>query len=94
MLENNKTEAGYAKLLQMSDENITPNEQNTPDSFAPRVRVYKLGEEPKDTAYWLSRSPLERMAMIERLRREFYGEEYQLQRNPETLFKITVRKLR
>ncbi len=57
------------------------------------VRVYTLGSEPKDNSYWLSRPPLERIAMIERLRREFYPE-YELQRNPEALSKITVRKLR
>jgi hypothetical protein len=72
---------------------LTPNENYQPEnSVVPVVRVYKLGSEPKDNTYWLSRPPLERIAMIERLRREFYPE-YELQRNPETLFKITVRKL-
>jgi hypothetical protein len=74
---------------------LKPNENyQSESSVAPVVRVYKLGEEPRDNCYWLSRPPLERIAMIERLRREFYGEEYELQRNSETLSKISVRKLR
>jgi hypothetical protein len=73
---------------------LEPNKNYQPDtSVAPVVRVYKLGEEPKENSYWLSRPPLERIAMIERLRREFYPE-YELQQCPETLFKVTVRKLR
>jgi hypothetical protein len=79
----------------MREYKIEPNQNYVPDkSLAPVIRVYKLGEEPKDTAYWLSRPPAERIAMIERLRREFYGEEYDLPRHPETLFKVTIRKLR
>jgi hypothetical protein len=74
---------------------LTPNENyQSQTSVAPVVRVYKLGAEPKENSYWLSRPPLERLAMIERLRREFYGQEYELQQRPETLSKITVRKLR
>jgi hypothetical protein len=84
-----------AKLLTMREYRIKPNQNYIADkSVAPTVRVYKLGEEPKDTAYWLARTPLERVAMIERLRREFYGEKYDLPRHSETLFKVTVRKLR
>jgi hypothetical protein len=84
----------------MREYKIEPNQNYVPDkSVAPVVRVYKLGEEPKDTTYWLTRPPAERIAMIERLRREFYGAEYDLphckfQQGPETLFKVTVRKLR
>jgi hypothetical protein len=77
----------------MREYKIKPNQNYVTDKHV-SVRVYKLGEEPKDSAYWLSRSASERVAMIERLRREFYGEEYDLPRCPETLFKITVRKLR
>jgi hypothetical protein len=82
-------------FLLMREYKIEPNQNYIEGkSVAPVVRVYKLGEEPKDTAYWLTRPPLERIAMIERLRREFYGEEYDLPRHPETLFKVTIRKLR
>jgi hypothetical protein len=78
----------------MHEYRIKPNQNYVADkSVAPTVRVYTLGEEPKDTAYWLTCPPSERIAMIERLRREFYGEEYDLPRHSETLFKITIRKL-
>lgn len=80
-------------FLQMREYKIKPNQNYMTDELVP-VRVYKLGEEPKDHTYWLSRPPSERIAMIERLRREFCGEEYNLPRHPETLFKVTVRKLR
>lgn len=37
------------------------------------VRKIKLGEEGSDVAYWRSRPPGERLAMIEELRREYHG---------------------
>jgi hypothetical protein len=84
-----------AKLFSVQEQRVKPNQNYVADqSVAPVVRVYKLGEESKDTSYWLTRPPEERNAMIERLRREFFGSEYDFQQDPETLFKVTVRKLR
>ena len=79
----------------MKEYKLTPNEAYDPDvCVEPVMRVYKLGEEPKETTYWLSRPPVERLAMIEELRREFYGEEYDLSQEAQELPEITVRKLR
>lgn len=84
-----------AKLSGGKEHKLTPNENYKPEtSVAPVIRVYKLGEEPKDNVYWLSRPPIERVAMIEELRRAYYGEEYDSDPDPETLYKVTVRKLR
>jgi hypothetical protein len=47
------------------------------------VRKLKLGDpapEREDLEYWLSRPPEERVAQIERLRREWYGPLPRLQR--------------
>lgn len=39
------------------------------------IKKFKLGEEPKDYEYWLSQSPEKRIAAIELLRKEYYGED-------------------
>ena len=47
------------------------------------VRKWKLGDpaaEKADLQYWLSRSPEERLAAVEELRRRFYGYPTRLQR--------------
>jgi hypothetical protein len=35
------------------------------------VRIVKLGEEPSDLSYWLSKSPQERLAALETLRQQY-----------------------
>lgn len=42
----------------------------------PFVKVYRLGEEPDDRVYWQSRTPEERLAAVEELRRRYYGQDY------------------
>ncbi len=39
------------------------------------VKKYTLGQEPKDYHYWLSQPPEKRIAAIEALRLQFYGED-------------------
>ena len=36
------------------------------------VSVTKLDDQPSDAEYWRSRSPLERLATVEELRREYH----------------------
>lgn len=40
------------------------------------VAVYRMGEEPPDWKYWLSRSMEERLAAGEEMRRRYYGQNY------------------
>jgi hypothetical protein len=35
------------------------------------VRKYNLGEEPNDIEYWLSKSPIERLKALEKLREDY-----------------------
>ena len=44
-----------------------------PRRIAMVARRFKLGEEPSDVAYWMSRPPIERLAMIEELRCDHHG---------------------
>lgn len=37
------------------------------------INRYSLGKEPSDRSYWLSVSPTERIAQVERIRAEFHG---------------------
>jgi hypothetical protein len=39
------------------------------------VRKFRLGEEPKEYTYWLTQSAECRIAGIEALRRQYYGED-------------------
>ena len=36
------------------------------------METYKLGEEPNDLKYWLTKSPVERLAALEFLRKQTY----------------------
>jgi hypothetical protein len=38
----------------------------------PIVKRYKLGEEPNDLEYWLSKTPEERLSGLEELRQQYY----------------------
>ncbi len=53
-------------------------------AIAKVVKIIKLGEQKPDSAYWRTRSPLERLAALEQIRREYhlwrYGAEPRLQR--------------
>lgn len=40
------------------------------------ARVFRLGDEPPDRDYWLSRPPEERLAALETIRRRIYGPDY------------------
>ena len=40
------------------------------------VRAYRMGEEPPDWEYWLTRPVAERLAAGEDLRRRYYGPDY------------------
>lgn len=39
------------------------------------VRKYQLGKEPKDHEYWLTKTPQERIAALEFIRYQVYGDE-------------------
>lgn len=36
------------------------------------VKIYRVGEEPKERQYWLTRPPEERFQALEQLRQTFY----------------------
>jgi len=48
-------------------------EENT--NIRKTALIYELGHEPDDTVYWLSQSPEDRIAAVEALRRQYYGNE-------------------
>ena len=54
------------------------------------IKKLKLGEEsPKDDlAYWLSRSPGKRIAEVERLRKECYGDIPRMRRDVGRIIKL------
>jgi hypothetical protein len=39
------------------------------------INKFSLGQEPKDHEYWLTQSPEKRIAALEALRLQFYGED-------------------
>lgn len=48
------------------------------------AKVYKLGEEPNDTFFWINQPPIERLKALETIRQQYniwkYGTEQRLQR--------------
>lgn len=41
--------------------------------IVPVARIFQIGEEPSDVNYWMSRSPDERLAAVEEIRRDYHG---------------------
>lgn len=37
------------------------------------VKIYRMGEEPKERKYWLTRPAIERFEALEQMRQNFYG---------------------
>ncbi|MBI5081415.1 MAG: hypothetical protein HZB17_08965 [Chloroflexi bacterium] len=58
--------------------------------IAPAVAKYKLGEQPKDVAYWLSQPPEVRWGATEEIRREYHG--WQEGKEPRIEKVITILK--
>ena len=68
----------------MSEKNLTP-----------RIRkLDEVDEAAERRAYWLSRPPAERLAEVERLRRLYYGEDYDAVPRSERTDRISFRKMR
>ena len=38
-----------------------------------RVKIYRMGEEPKEREYWLTKPAVERFKALEQMRLNFYG---------------------
>ncbi len=59
------------------------------------VRKGKMSEMPRsDRAYWLTRSPAERILALEEIRQEFYGEAYTSESRLARVLTIAKRKAR
>ena len=55
------------------------------------VNKFALGEQPKEREYWMTRTPLERLAALESIRREYHGENESQQRL-QRVYRIIGRK--
>lgn len=54
------------------------------------VHIYKLDEEPKSYVYWLTKSPQERIAALEFIRFQAYGNE--INKGLQRVLRITKQK--
>jgi len=54
------------------------------------VNKYKLGEEPKESDYWLKKSPEERLIALEILRQQTYTED-DIKQGFQRVFRIIKR---
>lgn len=55
------------------------------------VRIYKLGEEPSDAAYWRSRPLGERLRAIEQIRQEYHGWTDESQPRLQRVYRVVER---
>ena len=58
----------------------------------PQIRVFKKGEEPDDTLYWLSRPPIERIRALEEIREQYNNWKYGTGRGFQRVYTIIKRK--
>jgi len=52
---------------------------------------FSLSAEPTDFAYWQSRPPIERLAAVEEIRREFHGADYDTKPGLQRVYRIIKR---
>ena len=55
------------------------------------VRKFTIGNEPKDYTYWLTQTPEIRIAGIELLRRQYYGE-HTFREGLQRVYRVTKQK--
>jgi hypothetical protein len=56
------------------------------------LRISKLGEEPDDVLYWLSRPPIERIRALEEIRKQYNDWKYGSRRKFQSVYRIVKRK--
>lgn len=59
-----------------------------------KIQVYKIGEEPDDLLYWLSRPPVERIQALEAIRKEYNDWKYGPERRFQRVYRVVKRKRR
>lgn len=63
------------------------------NSIAPVARKFKLGEEPDDVEYWMSRPETERISAVEELRQAYYGADYETRMPMQKVYRIVKRRV-
>ena len=61
-------------------------------SIAKVVHKYQINEQPKDCAYWQSRSHEERLRALEDIRREYNSWKYNDQQGLQRVYRIVKRQ--
>ena len=55
------------------------------------VKIVKMCDKNNDREYWLSRPIEERLEMVEELRRDYYGENYETEQRLQRVYRIIKR---
>ena len=63
-------------------------------TIQPILRIFKMGEEPDDVLYWLSRPPIERIIALEEIRKQYNDWKYGTRQEFQRVYKIIKRKRR
>ena len=63
-------------------------------TIQPVLRIFKMGEEPDDVLYWLSRPPIERIIALEEIRKQYNDWKYGTRQEFQRVYKIIKRKRR
>ena len=56
------------------------------------IAIVKKGKEPNDVVYWLSRPAFERILMVEQLRADYHGWNYESIPRLQRVYRIVKRK--
>ncbi len=87
---------GLGHVINAKDlDSFAPPSRGHRRAIAPVVRKGKMSEMPRsDRAYWLTRSPAERILALEEIRQEFYGKAYTSESRLARVLTIAKRKAR
>jgi hypothetical protein len=58
----------------------------------PIARIFKKGKEPDDIFYWLSRPPIERIRVLEEIRKQYNDWKYGSGLEFQSVYRIVKRK--
>ncbi len=59
--------------------------------IAPVVRIFRMGEEPKEIDFWRTQTPVARVAALEEIRREHHGWKHGAEPRLQRVFSVVKR---
>jgi len=62
--------------------------QSSNRKIAPVAKVFRVSDQPKEREYWLTKTPLERLAALEEIRAEHHASDDEPERRLQRVYRI------